>query len=213
MSVRAVVFDLDGTLIDSLEDLADASNAALETMGLPAHPLESYKIFVGDGIRTMMQRALPQEALHRLDEAVEHMRREYDRNWKEKSRPYPGIPELLDKLTARGLPLAVLSNKPDDFTRLVVRDLLGRWSWSVVLGEGEYPKKPDPAGALALAARLGLDTADMVLVGDTPMDVLCAKNSGMACVGVTWGFRPRADLEAAGQRVFIDHPVELLQHI
>ncbi|WP_243439102.1 HAD family hydrolase [Fundidesulfovibrio soli] len=210
MPVRAVVFDLDGTLIDSLEDLADASNTALQGMGLPAHPVESYKFFVGDGMRTLMQRALPQEAQHRLDEAVEAMRREYDRNWKDKSRPYPGIPELLDALTAKGLPLAVLSNKPDDFTRLVVRDLLGRWNWAAVMGEGEFPKKPDPAGALALAARLGLDTADLVLVGDTPMDVLCAKNAGMACVGVTWGFRPRADLEAAGQRVFIDRPEELL---
>ncbi|MFP5240030.1 MAG: HAD family hydrolase [Acidobacteriota bacterium] len=213
MPVRAVVFDLDGTLIDSLEDLADASNAALEGMGLPTHPVESYKYFVGDGMRTLMQRALPEKGQSRLDEAVEAMRLEYDRNWKEKSRPYPGIPQLLDALAAKGLPLAVLSNKPDDFTRLVVRDLLGRWNWAAVMGEGEYPKKPDPAGALALAARLGLKPADMVLVGDTPMDVLCAKNSGMACVGVTWGFRPKADLEAVGQRVFIDRPEELLGYI
>jgi len=210
MPIRAVVFDLDGTLIDSLEDLADASNAALAGMGHPEHPVESYKRFVGDGMRTLMQRALPPSAQHQLDHAVEALRSEYDLNWKNKSRPYPGIPELLDALAARALPVAVLSNKPDDFTRLVVRDLLGRWKWAEVLGEGTFPKKPDPAGALALASRLGLAPGEMVLVGDTPMDVLCARGAGMASVGVTWGFRPRADLEAVGQRVFIDRPEELL---
>uniref|UniRef100_A0A7C3WCH2 HAD family hydrolase n=1 Tax=Fundidesulfovibrio putealis TaxID=270496 RepID=A0A7C3WCH2_9BACT len=210
MTRKAVIFDLDGTLFDTLEDLADASNAALATLGHPPHPLASYRHFVGNGMRKLMVRALPEGAAADLDRAVAAMNEIYATNWKAKSRPYQGIPELLDALAGEGVALAVLSNKPDAFTRLIIEDVFRAWPWAAVIGDGQYPRKPDPAGALAIARTVGLDPSAMVLVGDTPMDVKCARDAGMRPVAVTWGFRPRAELEAAGADRFIDTPLELL---
>ena len=150
MSRHAVIFDLDGTLLDTLEDLADSANAALRELGFAGHPLESYKIFIGDGIENLIRRALPQE---RLDPATlahchELVRSEYSRRWSDKTGPYPGVPELLDALAARGVPMGVLSNKPHEFTSLCVTRLLPGWHFDAVQGATPaLPRKPDPAGA------------------------------------------------------------------
>ena len=213
MSYKAVVFDLDGTLLDTLEDLADATNRALARFGFPAHELAAYNYFVGDGLRNLILRTLPEG--HRDDETlaetIQAFQEEYGRNWADKTRPYEGIPELLDALTERGVPMAVLSNKPDEFTRLCVAKLLPRWSFEPVQGVSETnPKKPDPIGALVIAERLGIAPAEFLYVGDTNTDMKTANAAGMFAVGVTWGFRPAAELLAHGAKVLIDRPAELL---
>ena len=211
MSGRAVIFDLDGTLLDTLDDLADAGNATLAALGYPTHPVASYRQFVGNGVATLVERVLPEGAQHDFDRALARMREEYAVHWKIKSRPYPGIPEMLDALVEKKIPLCVLSNKPDQFCQLTMEHFFGRWPWAVVMGESEqFPRKPDPAGALAIAERLGIAPGEFLFLGDSPMDVACALNAGMNPVGATWGFREKATLKEAGGKIFIDKPQDLL---
>lgn len=211
---QCVLFDLDGTLLDSLADLAHSMNAVLGRLGLPQHPVEAYRYFVGDGMETLARRVLPPERLdHALvRQTVIAMRQEYAGRWAEQTRPYPGIPELLDGLANRGIPMAILSNKPDDFTREVVATLLGAWQFRAVRGvRPDGVKKPDPAGALAIADELGLSPADFLYLGDTNTDMLTANRAGMHAVGALWGFRTREELKKNGAKAMIARPQELLE--
>jgi len=211
MPFRAVIFDLDGTLLNTLGDIADAGNATLAHFGLPVHPVESYKNFIGDGVAMLVKRAMPTEALDMYDEVLARMRMEYATHLDRKTAPYPGIPELLDELQARKVALCVFSNKPDAFCQANMEQFFGKWKWDAIVGESEaVPRKPDPTGAEAIANTLGIATDDFVFVGDSPMDMKCGLGAGMTPVGVTWGFRERATLEEAGAKVLIDTPGELL---
>ena len=212
MRYKAILFDLDGTLLDTLEDLATAANRALGTLGLPAHPTDAYRVFVGDGLRTLAERILPgdERSAAQVDALVAAFEREYSRTWNERTEPYAGVPEMLDRLTAGGYRLSVLSNKPDAFTRLCVEQLLPHWTFAPLYGQRPgVPKKPDPAAALAIAAELGLDPAEVLYLGDTATDMHTARAAGMAAVGVLWGFRSADELHAAGARHLITHPGEL----
>ena len=212
MRYKAILFDLDGTLLDTLEDLATAANRALGTLGLPAHPTDAYRVFVGDGLRTLAERILPgeQRSAAQVDALVAAFEREYSRTWNERTAPYAGVPEMLDRLTAGGYRLSVLSNKPDAFTRLCVEQLLPHWTFAPLYGQRPgVPKKPDPAAALAIAAELGLDPAEVLYLGDTATDMHTARAAGMEAVGVLWGFRSADELRAAGARHLITHPGEL----
>jgi phosphoglycolate phosphatase len=214
MKFNAVLFDLDGTLLDTLDDLADASNAALDRLGFPPHPVASYKYFIGDGVESLVRRALPPEACNEATvvRCATMMREEYGRRWADKTRPYAGIPELLDALAVRGTPMAVLSNKPDEFTRLCVAQLLPKWRFAVILGaQASLPKKPDPAGAVLGAAQLRLAPADMLYLGDTNTDMQTAVAAGMFPAGALWGFRTADELTAQGARVLLRTPIELLK--
>ncbi|MFA6133809.1 MAG: HAD family hydrolase [Phycisphaerae bacterium] len=210
---KAVIFDLDGTLLDTLEDLADSMNSVLAGMGFPPHPIDAYKYFVGDGIVLLVERALPEG--HR-DEAtvaatVQAQRREYGKRWADKSRPYEGVPQLLDKLTERGIPVAILSNKPHDFTGIVVARLLPQWQFAAVIGEGEgTPKKPAATGALRISAQLSLSPEECLYVGDTNTDMQTAAAAGMYAAGALWGFRTAPELLAAGAKTLLAHPLDLL---
>jgi phosphoglycolate phosphatase len=213
MRFHAVLFDLDGTLLDTLEDIADSTNAALRAQGFPEHPLSAYRYFIGDGVESLVRRALPPERLEAATLAcsAELMRREYSARWADKTRPFPGVPELLDALTACGLPMAVLSNKPDDFTQLCIARLLPHWRFEVVLGAvAGMPKKPDPAAARQIAARLNLPPAQIVYLGDTNTDMQTAVAAGMYPVGALWGFRTASELTASGAEVLLKTPMELL---
>ncbi|MFT5465266.1 MAG: phosphoglycolate phosphatase [Verrucomicrobiales bacterium] len=210
---KAAIFDLDGTLLDTLEDLADSGNEMLETQGFPTHPTDAYRIFVGDGVRVLMERILPEEA--RVEPAISDCmavyREIYARRWNAKTRPYDGIPEMLDELVARGLKLAVLSNKPHDATLQCITELIGGWPWEIILGMRDgVPKKPDPTGALEIAEHLGVSPASCLYVGDTSVDMQTANAAGFHAVGVLWGFRERAELEENGAKTLLDHPQQLL---
>jgi len=216
MRFKAAVFDLDGTLLDSLHDLASSMNAVLRKLGVPEHPVGDYKIHVGDGMSVLARRVLP--PTHHSDQeiaaCVAAMREEYGRNWANTTRPYDGIPEMLDELSRRGLKLAILSNKPDDFTKKIVTALLPRWTFEPVLGaRPDVPHKPDPAGALEIARQLKLDCGECFFVGDTHADVRTAVAAKMYPVGVMWGFREAKELISAGAETIVAHPRELLKVI
>ncbi len=209
---RGVIFDLDGTLLDTLDDLADSANEALASVGLPTHPVEAFKEFIGDGVHVLVQRILPAE--RRDDEMVARVlllyRAAYGRRWKVKTRPYPGIEALLETLAARGIPQAVLSNKPQAFTELCIYEILKGYDLDPVLGQREaVPRKPHPAGALEIATAWGLLPAEVVFVGDTTVDIQTATAAGMLAVGVAWGFRPEAELLAAGAHFIADSPAAI----
>jgi phosphoglycolate phosphatase len=214
MKYKAVLFDLDGTLLDTLEDLADSMNAALARLGAPQHPTRDYRYFVGDGVMELSRRVLPAD---RRDEATikataAAMGEEYNQRWAAKTKPYPGIPELLDALTTRRIVMTVLSNKNNEFTQLCVKQLLGRWRFDVVQGlDKTIHKKPDPSGALAIAQRLGMAPADFLYLGDTNTDMKTATAAGMFPVGALWGFRTAEELTANGAKVLIAQPMDLLK--
>jgi phosphoglycolate phosphatase len=212
MTFSAIVFDLDGTLLDTLEDIADSTNAVLTRHGYPTHTKNEYKFFVGDGAPALVRRVLPEQA--RTDETVERLyqefRAEYGRNWNVKTRPYPGVPAMLDGVTGRGLKLAVLSNKPDDFTQKCVTELLRSWVFDIVLGHrGGVPPKPDPTGALEIAHGLEVAPEKCLFLGDTSIDIKTAIAAGMYPVGVAWGFRPVEELETAGARRILGSPEDI----
>jgi len=210
---KAAIFDLDGTLIDSLRDIGEAMNRTLEAMGYPAHAMEKYNYFVGDGVKQLVQRALPPD--HRDERTVADFlvayRSDYGKNWRVHTRPYPGISELLRTLVARGIPLGVLSNKPDAVTCRCVESFFPDIPFIAVAGQKEdVPKKPDPTAALAIAAGMLLAPEQCVFVGDTATDMQTATAAGMFPAGVTWGFRPREELIDHGARLLADRPEALL---
>ena len=213
MQFEAILFDLDGTLLDTLEDLANSMNGVLERRGFPQHDRELYKQFVGDGMEVLVRRALPEG--HQEEQLVQAcllvMRKEYSVRWRETTRPYAGIPELLDALRRRRLRMAILSNKPDDFTREMVGALLTPWRFDAVVGaRPEVPKKPDPTMALAIARDLAIPPARVLYLGDSGTDMRTAVSAGMFPVGALWGFRAAAELEANGAQVLISRPMDLL---
>jgi phosphoglycolate phosphatase len=213
LKFKAAIFDLDGTLLDTLDDLADSMNRVLEHNRLPTHQTGAYKHFIGDGIEMLVRRALPFEVagsdeLHRW---VREMKAEYARRWLCKTRPYPGVPEMLNAFAAAGADLAVLSNKPDDASQAIVKALLPMTVFSTVLGATpERPKKPDPSAALEIAARLGIPPPEVLFVGDTPIDMQAASAAGMYPLGVLWGFRTAAELLAAGAKMLVSEAQSLI---
>jgi len=213
MSYRAVLFDLDGTLLDTIGDLADSTNAALRRMGHPEQPVERYRYFVGLGVAHLVQSALPEG--HRSEEEVARgirlLGEEYGARCTANTRPYPGVPELLDALVAHDIRLAILSNKPEHYTRLIVEKLLSRWPFAPVVGaREEVPNKPDPAGALEIARELGLPPAAFLYLGASGIDMETAVAAGMFAVGALWGFREAEELKGTGAQALIARPEELL---
>ena len=207
---QAVLFDLDGTLTNTLEDIAFAMNRALRIHGLPEHPVEKYRYLVGSGARMLAKRAVGQR-----DDVMESVLQTYQAYYQEhnldRTAPYEGVTELLEALQKRGVKLCVFSNKPHADTCRVVEHFFPGIAFAAVRGQMEgVPVKPDPAGALAMAEALGVAPADFLYLGDTDVDMICARNAGMRPVGVTWGFRDEEELRAAGAERLIHHPMDLL---
>ena len=213
---KAVVFDLDGTLLDTLEDLGDAVNRVLAERGFPTHPMDAYRYFVGDGSAILVERALP-ESVRGTDvyrECLAAFMADYDKSWKVKTRLYDGVSEMLDALTARSIDMAILSNKSHGFTVNCVQDLLPKWRFAAVFGlRDDVPRKPDPAGALEIAELLKLAPEQIIYLGDTAIDMQTAVSAGMFAVGALWGFRTGEEMLKNGAAALIEHPSDLLQWI
>jgi phosphoglycolate phosphatase len=208
-----VIFDLDGTLLDSIADIAMATNKVLKDHNLPEHPLERYVEFIGNGARRIVQRALPAQL--KSDEAfVDKILKAYKAAYKEnivvESKLFDGIPDLLKFLNKSGLPIAIFTNKPHDQTMLIADKLLRAFKFEVILGQkDENPKKPDPFGALWIVEQMGLKPSDVLFVGDSAVDVNTAKNASMQLVGVRWGYSEENELEDAGCETIVDTVSEL----
>ncbi len=210
MSVRAVLFDLDGTLLNTLHDIADSMNRALSKNGFPQHPADAYRYFVGDGVKTLAQRAtgFKEESIPAVLAAYQSY---YKAGCKNKTRPYDGVMELLEKLSQRGLPICIFSNKPHQDTLSVTAYYFKHIRFAAISGQKEnIPVKPDPTGALHIAEDLHIPPQDFLYVGDTGVDMACANAAGMVPVGALWGFRPREELAAHHARHLIEKPEELL---
>ena len=209
--MKALLFDLDGTLADTLDDLADSMNWCLRRLGFPEHARDAYRYFVGDGISMLCRRALPENAQEAVPVLEEMMRRRYAENMLIKTRPYPGISELLEALSARGLALCVFSNKPHDSTVRLVAALFPLARFACARGQlPGVPRKPHPAGALAIAQEVGIPPREFLYVGDTATDMLTARAAGMTPVGALWGFRDRRELQEAGAVHIVSQPAEIL---
>ena len=209
----AIIFDLDGTLLDTLDDLADSMNAALQQLGFAQHDVASYRTFVGDGVEMLARRALPPHVLDEqtVQECVRLMREEYGGRWAVKTRPYEGIPELLGTLAKRAVTCTVLSNKPDKYTQITINHFFAPGTFRIVLGaRDDYSRKPDPAGAFLITQQLGVPPEEVVYVGDTDTDMQTATRAGMIAVGALWGFRSAGELRAHGARHLCAAPLDLL---
>jgi len=194
---QAILFDLDGTLLDTLADIANATNAALNRLGLPTHPRNVYRYFLGGGMDCLVRRAVPRlchdsETLKKCHEAIMD---EYRSRWAQNTRPYPGIAELLAELDKRGIVRAVLSNKPDDFTKRTVERFLGDFHFEIVRGaRPPVPVKPDPTSAIQIAEELDIPPGRLIYLGDTDTDMQTANAAQMFAAGALWGFRTAAEL-------------------
>ena len=208
---KAVLFDLDGTLTDTLQDIGEAMNRALRLHGLPAWPLDAYRYLVGDGARTLSERAVrEQQAL--APSVLAEYQAYYETHALVTTRPYDGVPEMLRALQASGLKLAVFSNKPDADTKNVVAHFFPDIVWTAVRGQREgVPVKPDPAGALAVARMLAAPPEEILYLGDTSTDMRCAVQAGMYPVGALWGFREEEELRQSGARALAAHPLDVLR--
>ena len=212
MKYEAVIFDLDGTLLDTLEDLRSSVNHALRTFGLPERSLEEIRTFVGNGVRNLMLKAVPGGADEpRFEEIFAEFKRYYAVHWRDVTKPYDGAVELVEELYRRGLKLAVVSNKSDAEVKNLCKEFFGE---HILVIRGEVPgvpRKPAPDAVLLALESLGMERRQALYVGDSEVDVRTARNAEVDCVAVTWGFRSREELSLEGATVFIDHPSELLK--
>lgn len=214
--MKLIVFDLDGTLLNSLEDLADSANNVLEQHGFPTHPVDAYRYFVGDGVRKLIERILPME--ERTDARIEQCRQEFVAYYKvhmeDKTSVYKGITELLTELKKRRLKVAVATNK----VHIAVKPLMEKYfpgiQFDSMIGQREgVPVKPAPQIMYDILKETGCEPSETLHVGDTATDMQLAHNAGITPVGVLWGYRPLEELQEAGARYIIEHPLELLKFV
>lgn len=211
MTVKAILFDLDGTLLDTLDDLADSVNHMLGAFGYPTRSRETVREAVGNGVRNLIVRVLPEgEGTARVDECLNAFRAHYSQNLDNKTGPYPGVMDLLWELREKGIKAGVVSNKYDGAVVALCKKHFGDL---VQVAIGERPglgRKPDPGSALLAMELLGAQREHTVYVGDSDVDVETARNAGLRCVAVSWGFRPRESLVAAGPDAVVDEISALL---
>ncbi len=213
--IKACIFDLDGTLADTVESIACAGNRALESVGFKPLPMENYKYYAGDGAKTLVERALlaaGDKELLKLNEAFEIYTDFFKADCTYKVTVFDGIYEVIQKLKAEKIKVTVLSNKPHERTLDVIHKLFGENVFDVVWGQKDsVPKKPDPTSALMTAQQLGVDPKECLYIGDTDVDMQTGTGAGMLTVGVLWGFRDREELENNGAHYIIQHPNEIYE--
>ena len=214
MNIKAVIWDLDGTLLNTLDDLAASVNAALAMNGMPLRSTEEVRAFVGNGIRNLMIRAVPGgEANPAFDKALEDFIRHYGAHSRDRTRPYDGILEMLDRLSAAGVKHAIVSNKIDFAVKALSRAYFGERMCAAIGDDPSRARKPAPDSVFAAMREMGVTAQETVYVGDSDVDVLTARNAGVPCVAVLWGFRDEACLRAAGAGRLAHTPDELREII
>ncbi|MEZ4529275.1 MAG: HAD family hydrolase [Desulfobacterales bacterium] len=213
MLFQGIIFDLDGTLLNTLHDLGSSANAVLHRHGFPEHEISEYRYFIGKGFANLIARALPETARseQNISQCLAEFQEEYSRNWRKNSFCYDGIPELLTSLAQRNIKMGILSNKQHEFTEKFVQEFLPDHHFSAVFGRREQvPPKPDPAAALEIARIFSLSPAEILFAGDSAVDMQTAVAAGMYPIGVSWGYRSPEELMQNGCRKLIHHPSELL---
>ena len=209
---KLIIFDLDGTLLNTIADLAQSTNHALQTLGYPTHEESAYNFMVGNGINKLFERALPEN--EKTEENVLRVRREfipyYNEHNADKSRPYPGIPQLLKEMQKKGIQLAVASNKYQSATVKLIAHYFPTISFIAVFGQREgIPVKPDPTIVNDILDIAHVTKEDVLYVGDSGVDMQTAANAGVTACGVTWGFRPRTELEAFHPTYIVDEALSI----
>ncbi|MCT7487956.1 HAD family hydrolase [Aliarcobacter cryaerophilus] len=211
---KTVIFDLDGTLLDSIEDIASSMNKVLESLQLPTHKIEDYKHFVGGGVDILVENALSNQSKEIKDEVIKRFKIEYDGKLHSKTLPYDGIYELLDELKKLDINLAVLSNKPHEFTVSYVNHFFKNYNFKEIQGQKkDVPKKPDPKAALDIVKCLDSSCENTYFIGDTKIDMQTAKSANMTAIGVLWGFRDEKELRDFGADFIVSNPLEILKII
>lgn len=209
---KTVIFDLDGTLLDSIEDIASSMNKVLESLQLPTHKIEDYKHFVGGGVDILVDNALSNQSKEIKDEVTKRFKIEYDGKLHSKTLPYDGIYELLDELKKLDINLAVLSNKPHEFTVSYVNHFFKNYNFKEIHGQKkDVPKKPDPKAALDIVKCLDSSCENTYFIGDTKIDMQTAKSANMTAIGVLWGFRDEKELRDFGADFIVSNPLEILK--
>ena len=213
---EAVIFDLDGTLLNTIDDLADSCNKTLSQLGMPARTIEEVRSFVGNGIARLIELAIPKGKENpEFEKAVELMKKNYGDNWHNKTRPYDGIMELIRELKNRGIKIGINSNKPDpqvkELANLYFSDVVGN---DTAVGEKNgFKRKPSPDLVNEILSIMNVSRENAVYVGDSEVDIATARNAGIKCISVTWGFRSRQLLEQHGAVFFASTPMEILDLI
>ncbi len=211
--IKCCIFDLDGTLLNTLDDLAASCNHALDFYGYPTYPADDYRYFVGNGVGTLIERTMPKDADEEQKQKVrEAFAEHYAQHYLDLTVPYDGIEALLRILKLQGYQVCVVSNKPHNYSKELLSKIFGEKFFSVIIGATEdMPKKPAPDGVLSCMKKLDLKPEHCVYIGDSDVDVLTAKNAGIPSIGVAWGFRGEEELKAAGAGYIVHTPKEIAQ--
>lgn len=213
---KNIVFDLDGTLLNTLEDIAISANFALVTLGFQAQESEKYRYFVGEGVFKLFENifASNPQSLELIQHAVSLFESHYAKQFNQNTKLYEGISKMLTFLQKRGYRMAILSNKPDSFVKMCVFKYLSKWQWEVVYGAREnIPRKPDPQGAIDIAKALHVSPQECFYLGDTSTDMLTANRAGMIAIGALWGFRDEAELLEHGAKYIVKEPSEVIKFL
>lgn len=212
MKYKGIIFDLDGTLVNSLEDIADSMNKVLQGLNYPTHSYDVFQYFIGSGLRNTVSKALP--ASNNSDEQIEicleRMVKGYSESCTLKTKPYEGIIELLDTLATRNIKVAVFSNKADELTKKIATEIFPDYFNTAVGLSVESLKKPNPCKALEISKNWNLKPEEVIFVGDSDIDMQTAVNANMFPVGVTWGYRTEEELKASGAKLVLHNPTELI---
>jgi phosphoglycolate phosphatase len=211
--IKAAIFDLDGTLLDTLQDIAEATNDVLSVFGFASHPMNDYRLFIGDGIEALAKRVLPPDCRQEnvIANVVVALKKEFLARAGQNVAPYGGIPEMILQFQRKNITLAILSNKPDEATQMMVAECLPPSSFEIVMGARDaVAKKPDPTQAILIADQLSVSPHQTLFIGDTHIDMQTARNAHMVAVGVLWGFRNADDLIRHGAQILVKDPSDLI---
>lgn len=212
--IKGIIFDLDGTLLNTIKDIGDSVNKVMEDNGLNTYTYDEYKLMVGNGFRKLLERALGKDHMDLIEEAMHGFLYYYDKYYMESSVPYEGIKELLIELERRQIKLAINTNKRNDYANNLINHVLGDISFIEVLGEKpEFPKKPAPDAALYLIDKMGLKKEEVLYIGDSSTDIKTALNAGLSSIGVSWGFRGETELKKEGATYIAYQPSDILKYL